>query len=57
VDFWTVTRPVIAILQKLFKAADFAKFIKVTDNPDEACDFIKMFKPGVPPKLESLSFR
>jgi hypothetical protein len=57
VTFWTVTRPVIAVLQKLLKEADFAKYVKATDSPEEACDFIKQFKPEAPPAPAVLAFR
>jgi predicted Rossmann-fold nucleotide-binding protein len=42
VDYWTRTYPVVSILQKLF-AAQFAKYVRVTDSVETAEQFIEQF--------------
>jgi predicted Rossmann-fold nucleotide-binding protein len=42
VDHWTTTYPVVGVLQKLF-AGQFAKYVLVTDQVDEAARFIEQF--------------
>lgn len=42
VDHWTTTYPVVGVLQELF-AGQFAKYVLVTDQVDEAARFIEQF--------------
>ena len=42
VDYWTTTYPVVGVLQKLF-AAQFAKYVLVTDSVEAAARFIEQF--------------
>lgn len=44
-EYWTSTYPVVAVLQKLFSPADFAKYVLVTDDIDQAAAFIETFHP------------
>ncbi|HTX91597.1 MAG TPA: hypothetical protein VMC09_10305, partial [Anaerolineales bacterium] len=46
IDYWTNSFPVVAVLQKLFPSA-FGEYILVTDDIDEAADFIKKLSPPV----------
>ncbi len=43
-QYWTSTYPVVGVLQKLF-AADYAKYVLVTDDIDAAAQFIEKFNP------------
>jgi predicted Rossmann-fold nucleotide-binding protein len=45
VEYWTNSFPVAAVLQKLFPAA-FEEYVKVTDDVDEAVNFIMKFSPS-----------
>ncbi|EYF08268.1 LOG family protein [Chondromyces apiculatus] len=45
VQYWTDTYPVVAVLQKLFDPADYAKYVLVTDDVDAAAHFIEQFTP------------
>jgi hypothetical protein len=45
VQYWTVTYPVVGVLQKLFTPADFAKYVLVTDDVEATADFIERFVP------------
>jgi predicted Rossmann-fold nucleotide-binding protein len=38
---WTETFPVVQVLEKLFTADDFRKFVCVTDDPDEVLKFLR----------------
>ncbi len=42
---WTETYPVAEVLRKLFAEADFQKYVRITDDPEEAAAFIEAFKP------------
>jgi predicted Rossmann-fold nucleotide-binding protein len=44
IDYWTKTYPVVGILQKLF-AAQFAKYVLVTDSVAAAAEFIQQLSP------------
>jgi predicted Rossmann-fold nucleotide-binding protein len=44
-EYWTAKYPVVSVLQKLFAAADFAKYVLVTDDVDAAARFIEGFTP------------
>ena len=44
-DYWTTTYPVVGVLRKLFTAADFAKYVLVTDDVGAAARFIEQFSP------------
>lgn len=41
--YWTVEYPVMAVLQKLFGAEEFTKYVLVTDDVDAAASFIENF--------------
>jgi predicted Rossmann-fold nucleotide-binding protein len=43
--YWTQDYPVVAVLEKLFTAADYGKYVLVTDDIDEAASFIEEFVP------------
>jgi predicted Rossmann-fold nucleotide-binding protein len=45
VEYWTAKYPVVALLQKLFAPADFAKNVLVTDDIAAAARFIEQFAP------------
>jgi hypothetical protein len=45
VEYWTAKYPVVALLQKLFAPADFAKYVLVTDDIAAAARFIEQFAP------------
>jgi len=45
VEYWTAKYPVVSVLQKLFTAADFAKYVLVTDDVAAAARFIEGFTP------------
>jgi hypothetical protein len=45
VEYWTAEYPVVALLQKLFAPADFAKYVLVTDDIAAAARFIEQFTP------------
>jgi len=45
VEYWTTKYPVVGVLQKLFKPADFKKFVLVTDDVEDAAKFIMHFVP------------
>jgi hypothetical protein len=44
VDYWTNRLPVLAVLQALFSPADFARCVRVTDDPMEAARFVIGFE-------------
>lgn len=44
-QYWTTLYPVIAVLQKLFAAPDFSKYVLVTDDVDAAAAFVEQFVP------------
>ena len=49
-QYWTEAFPVIPVLEKLFSGEDFARCVRVTDDPSEAARFIVEFP--VPSGLE-----
>jgi predicted Rossmann-fold nucleotide-binding protein len=40
VDYWTNRIPAVPVLQALFHPEDFAKYVLVTDDPEEIVDFV-----------------
>lgn len=44
VDYWTNRLPVLAVLKALFTPADFARCVRVTDDPMEAARFVIGFE-------------
>lgn len=44
VDYWTRQLPVMAVLQALFSPTDFARCVRVTDDPMEAARFVIGFE-------------
>jgi predicted Rossmann-fold nucleotide-binding protein len=53
VRHWTVTIPVVGVLQKLFNPADLAKYVMVTDDVAAAAEFIEQFAPQGGPAAAS----
>ncbi len=47
VEYWQTTYPVVPVLKQLFRD-DFDKYLLVTDNVDEAAEFIEKFSPLTP---------
>jgi predicted Rossmann-fold nucleotide-binding protein len=45
VNYWTNSFPVVAVLEKLFAPADFAKYVLVTDDVVAAAGFLEAFVP------------
>lgn len=43
--YWTELHPVLPVLQSLFTPEDFARYVLVTDRPEEAVAFITGFNP------------
>jgi predicted Rossmann-fold nucleotide-binding protein len=43
-EYWTAIYPVVDVLRKLFGAADFAKYVLVTDDVFDAARFIETFE-------------
>jgi predicted Rossmann-fold nucleotide-binding protein len=43
VEYWTTTYPIVGVLQKMF-AAQFAKYVLVTDCVEVAAEFIEQFR-------------
>jgi hypothetical protein len=39
-DYWTRQIPAVAVLQALFQPEDFARYVLVTDDPDQIVDFV-----------------
>lgn len=44
-QYWTTLYPVVEVLQKLFAAPDFSKYVLVTDDVDAAASFVEQFIP------------
>ncbi len=44
VQYWTTTYPVVGVLEKLFPD-EFGKCLLVTDDINEAAEFIEEFSP------------
>jgi predicted Rossmann-fold nucleotide-binding protein len=43
--YWTERHPVLPVLKSLFAPEDFARYVLVTDSPEEAVAFVTDFKP------------
>lgn len=44
--YWEVEYPVLPVLKKLFKPEEYGRFVLVTDEVEEAAEFIEKTKPG-----------
>jgi len=48
VRYWTETYPVISVLESLFSAENFQNYVLITDDLDQAAEFILNFQPERP---------